>query len=59
MVQIDRDPNSKKLEIDVMGQLSDIFKTFEPEKKPDKSNEVSFVSLEDAIKELLAMGEKI
>jgi hypothetical protein len=60
MVIIDRDKKNLKLEADLFGKMSDIVKVFEPENKKDKDkNNLAVVSVEDAIKELLAMGEKI
>lgn len=57
---IERDPNNKKLENEVNQKLHDIFKTIEPEKPlQQKIGSVNFVSVEDAAKELLAMGIKL
>lgn len=59
MVHIERDPNRRAIELEVTNKLEEIFSTLEPEKpkERDKSS-VSFVSIEDAIKELLEMGVK-
>ncbi len=58
MVHIEKDPNSRKLEHAVAQQLENIFKTFEPKKEFIKSPDTSFISVEDAAKELLQMGIK-
>lgn len=60
MVQIERDPNNRKLENEVNQKLFDIIKTIEPEKPTTvKVNNVAFISVEDAARELLAMGAKL
>lgn len=59
MIQIDRDPNNRKLEAEVNNKLLEIYNSIEPEKKPITKNNITFISVEDAIKELIDMGEKI
>lgn len=60
MIQIERDPNNRKLESEVNSKLLEIYQSIEPEKKPiTNKDEVAFISVEDAMKELLEMGEKI
>ena len=61
MIHIDRDPNNKKLEFDVFSKLDKIYDDIEPKRsKKEKSNlGINFVSVEDAIKELQELGEKI
>lgn len=57
MVHIERDRNKGALELEVANKLQQIFSTLEPEGPQDVSkNGVSFVSIEDAMKELLDMG---
>ena len=57
MVHIERDINKGALELEVANKLQQIFSTLEPEGPKEVSkNGVSFVSIEDAMKELLDMG---
>jgi hypothetical protein len=49
--KIERDPNIRKLEQDVFAQLREIAKPHQPSTPPDNSS-VTFVSFEDALKEL-------
>jgi len=59
MLHIERDPNRRALETEVANKLEEIYSTFEPEKVPEKDkNQLTFVSIEDAIRELLQMGIK-
>lgn len=53
---VERDPNILKLESDVFSRMSQITKTESP-KKEEVSPGIAFVSVEDALKELLQMGE--
>jgi hypothetical protein len=55
---IERDQKIKKMQADLFGQLSDIISNFEPTKEINVENNVQFVDMESAIKELLAMGIK-
>jgi len=57
---IERDPNNRKLELQVNTQLSEIMKQLDPTpvKNIDKSG-TSFVSVEDALKELIALGVEV
>jgi len=55
---IERDQKIKKMQADLFGQLSDIISNFEPKKEISVENNVQFVDMESAIKELLAMGIK-
>jgi hypothetical protein len=60
MIHIERDPNNRKLEIEVNNKLLEIYKSVEPEeKRVINRNDINIVSVEDAMKELLQMGEKI
>ena len=62
MIHFDRDPNSRKLEMEVNSKLEKIFNDLEPKReKPLRSTTrgVNFVSVEDALKELLDMGVKV
>ena len=52
---IERDPVIRKLENDVFGQIHQIIKTEIPKEIPQPG--INFVSVEDALKELLQMGE--
>lgn len=61
MIHIERDPNNRRLELEVNDKILEIYKTIEPEKSKITTsyNSVNFVGVEDAIKELISMGEKI
>ena len=62
MIHFDRDPNSKKLEMEVNLKLEKIFNDLEPKREKPARNTirgVNFVSVEDALKELLDMGVKV
>jgi len=61
MIEIIRDQNNRKLEFEINSKILEIYKTVEPEKSKitNSYNEVKFVDVEDAIKELISMGEKI
>jgi len=54
--KIERDPNIRKLEQDVFAQLREIAKPHQP-LTPD-TNSVTFVSFEDALKELAELKNK-
>lgn len=59
MIHIERDPNNKKLEVEVNNKLLEIYKGIEPEeKRVINRSDVNIVTVEDAMKELLQMGEK-
>lgn len=59
MFQFERDPNRRALETEVRSKLEEIYNTLEPDQSKERDrNNVSFVSIEDAIKELLEMGVK-
>ena len=59
MLQIDRDPNNKRLQIEVENKLEEIFNNFEPKKEQLQiKNNLKDISVEDAVKELLSMGIK-
>jgi uncharacterized UBP type Zn finger protein len=55
---IERDQKIKKMQADLFGQLSEIVSNFEPKEERRLENNVQFVDMESAIKELLAMGVK-
>jgi hypothetical protein len=59
VLQIDRDPNNKRLQIEVENKLEEIFNNFEPKKEQLQiKNNLKDISVEDAVKELLSMGIK-
>lgn len=55
---IERDKKIQQLQSDIFDQLSEIVSNFEPKNETTKVNDVQFVDMESAIKELLAMGAK-
>lgn len=57
-MHIERDKKVQKMQHDLFSQLSDIVSNFEPQENKTMENNVQFVDMESAIKELLAMGAK-
>jgi hypothetical protein len=55
----ERDPALRNLEVSVFSKINELTKQFEePTNRPDyKKNNLEVVSIEDAIKELLELGE--
>lgn len=60
MIDIQRDNKITNLKNEVYSQLSDIMKIHDPTPPPSpKVNNVNSISVEDAIKELIAMGVEV
>jgi hypothetical protein len=57
-MHIERDKKIQQLQSDVFGQLNAIINSLDPKKEDVIDNNVQFVDVESAIKELLAMGVK-
>lgn len=55
---IERDKKVQKMQSELFSQLSEIVSNFEPKEDKRIENNVQFVDMESAIKELLAMGAK-
>ena len=54
--KIERDPNIQKLEREVFAQMHELVKT-EPLQQGQATNDLQFVSFEDAIRELAEMNK--
>lgn len=60
MINIQRDNKITNLKNEIYTQLSDIIKMHYPtHNMPEKVNNVTQISVEDAIKELIAMGVQV
>lgn len=57
-VVIERDPNNKNLEEQLLSTLSSIIKQNEPPSVKQPTADVKTISMEDAIKELLTLETK-
>lgn len=57
-MHIERDKKIQQLQSDVFGQLNAIINSLDPKTEDVIDNNVQFVDVESAIKELLAMGAK-
>jgi len=58
---IERDPKNAKMQADLFSRMSEIVSNFDPSPQHNNTNSdsgVTFVDMESAIKELLAMGAK-
>lgn len=55
---IERDKKVQKMQSELFSQLSEIVSNFEPKEDKRIENNVQFVDMESAIKELLAMKAK-
>jgi hypothetical protein len=52
---IQKDPEIDKLQANVFGQINDIIKDSCPVQETGQTNEIKFVSFEEALKELLTI----
>jgi hypothetical protein len=55
---IEKDKKNLELQREVFGRMNEIFNAIDPVKEPATENNVAFVDIEAAARELLAMGIK-
>lgn len=59
MVVYEKDPKTTKMQADVFAKIGDVMSQYEPNTPEKDKNNLAFVSVEDALKELLELGVDI